>query len=240
MTGLQELYMSNHWMESPREAATLSALSSLTALELSLSRWDEPFGPLPPSLKALGLVLLPDVFNPRSPTATEPIVYRPVYHREPFASPGLRASLTNNGTHAAPAVRTLALSFSNHFSGCDQDEPYQARSMHIDLTPDSIPCAFPTLEEFTYQQYRAGYDFRVSDSSEDEEDRAARDWGTVPQVFDLVALLEAAPGLRRVNLGDEITGVTDATREWLRRHRPGLRADWRPWSIKLELLPPGQ
>jgi hypothetical protein len=70
------------------------------------------------------------------------------------------------------------------------------------LTPESAPCAFSRLEEFNIRLYGQGT--RGNNSA------------------DLVALLEAAPRLRLINLQD-IQHISNSTLQWLQVRRQGFR-----------------
>jgi hypothetical protein len=89
--------------------------------------------------------------------------------------------------------------------------------MIMALVADSIPCAFSGLEEFI---------LRVKETGLDDG----------PHSADLVALLEAAPGLRRVRL-EGIPNLTSTTVTWLARYRPGFQMEVGDRGVVLELPP---
>jgi hypothetical protein len=119
-----------------------------------------------------------------------------------LACPGLRDALGDS----AASLRRLDIRI---YCACARQFPYKNTyfdvpcALRFDLTPDSIPCAFPSLEEFLLEPVKPG---------------AAARYHTA----DLLPLLEAAPGLRRVHLRD-IGNVSLETVQWLLAHRPGAR-----------------
>jgi hypothetical protein len=206
---LQELDLSAAAMglADPTACAPLAALSSLTALTLPLAKWDEPFGPLPPGLASLTLSLVPTTraFHLQMAYGSDRFAAIPTHLSVvplPLACPGLKDSL---GPVAA-SLRRLSISMYTEYATEVNDDyncftlPY---SLHLALTPDSIPCAFPGLEEFT---------FRLEHMDAKANNHCAT----------LTALLEAAPSLRRIWL-IEVANVALETMEWLSERRPGFR-----------------
>jgi hypothetical protein len=195
---------------APAACAPLAALTALTALTLPLAKWDEPFGPLPPALENLQLTLA----LPNHGFGFEVFESLSAVTVD-LACPGLRASL---GAAAASLPR-LTLVFDAEWARTDLHGIFIDCILSLPLTHDSVPCAFSGLEEFTLRLEGTGVD-------------------DGPHSADLVALLEAAPGLRRVRL-EGIPNVSCATTVWLSAHRPGFRMKEREGVVVFELPPPG-
>jgi hypothetical protein len=174
------------------DCSPLSILSGLTALTLGVHKWDEPCGPLPPALQNLEIQLLPPLvfFGFDENTQDGRSVALDLTCR------GLRDSLGP----AAASLQRLTVTYQTFDASYNGNDEQVDCICHVNLTQDSIPCAFSGLKEFKFAVY--------------EVDR--RD----PHTADLVALLEAAPGLRRVQL-DDIPNLSGTTTAWLLRERPG-------------------
>jgi hypothetical protein len=215
LTALRELDRGIDWLLGEEACGPLTALGALTALTLQLGEWHELFGPLPPALDILTLYLTP----PQVYVQEESEEARRVF--EPLESRGLRSSLSDDGA-APPPLRRLRIIMNLERARLPPNEEhggdYQDFVVDLRLNAFSIPCAFPSLEEFT---------FTLKD--------AARP--IVSQSADLVALLEAAPALRHVRLSN-MNCLSIGTIQWLLAHRPGFRAGGAPRSIVLELPPP--
>jgi hypothetical protein len=205
LTQIRELCMSSLKMgfKDPATAAPLTALSFLTALTLPLAKWDTPLGALPPALQSPSLEFLPAVraFNLQLNRYKSPPA-QPIIVPVSLACPGLRDSL-------GPADGSLRLlSISLHAKDARESSLrgncfYLPCAFRFNLTTDSIPCAFPALEEFSLHAEHTGAEARY-------------------HTADLLPLLEAAPGLRRVHL-KKLGNVSLETMQWLARRRPGFQ-----------------
>jgi hypothetical protein len=209
LTGLQELKLD---VFPPDTLAPVwDSLTALTSLTFTSYRWGEPFGLLPRNLKYFCLMAryFPGPFVQRTGEAR--------HICEPLSCPGLRASV---GAAAAASLRHLHVIINmENFREC-RDYTSQNCLVDLFLTPDSIPCAFPGLEQLTVIL----------------ED--ATDHPNVPHTADLVALLEAAPGLRGVWLRG-FYSLSFNTMLCLQARRPGFKMrggpSWGNCDIVLEL-----
>jgi hypothetical protein len=202
LAGLQELTLELMYPSAPAAFAPLAALSSLTFLELHLRRWDLPFPNLPPNLQHLRLELRPDSDYEHGygeeidEEGTNCI-------RETLPAPGLIDTL--GGAGAALSLRRLEVNFSFHKFYFMEAGGLARYAVRLALTPESFPCAFPALEEFSLY---------LGHTRKDSSCHSA----------DLVALFEAAPGLRSAEI-QHIGNLSFETMEWLDRHRPGRRLE---------------
>jgi hypothetical protein len=229
LTQLKELNFSpGYGFLQPGGFAPLAALSALTALTLPLAKWDVtepellPVGPLPslpPALETLTLQLSPlsggfvleDLRGGDYPYYEQPDVPQRV--DESLESAGLRDALAA----AAPTLRRLDIILTTGEAAQVSKSRYEhsfAYALYLKLTPESLPCLLPGLEEFS---------FNLDDQDSGENHTAG-----------LIALLEAAPGLRRVRLKG-INSMSLMTMVWLAEHRPGFRLEGGQWDITLEL-----
>jgi hypothetical protein len=148
LKGVKELDMdANYGFTDPASFAPLAALTAVTALTLSLAEWDTSFGPLPSALERLTLKLLP------LPYAFElfPYDYNHVHDVSiSLACPGFKESLGG----AADSVKHLDITLEVGEAGLVRpmrEQPTPAIvNIELALAPDSIPCAFPALEEFSF------------------------------------------------------------------------------------------
>jgi hypothetical protein len=224
LTGLQELNIfstgdNNCGILSPDSCAPLAALSSLTALTLPLAYWADSFGPLPPALKSLALQLRPLKSNICLQVLLEEddrrIPYEPA---QPLPLALACPHLLDDEAGAAASLPRLDITFTIGRAGIvytRASEWCAQYALHLTLAADSIPCAFSALEEFSFKL---------------QEEKN----GVGPHVADLVALLEAAPGLRHVRL-EGMHSLTFNTILWLEEHRPGFRFSGGAKNILLTL-----
>jgi hypothetical protein len=216
LTGLKELEIWSDGMSlTPSSVAPLAALSALTALALPLVDWHVPFGPLPLALEHLHLYLntlsgaygFADLEGPARLVSVG------------LSCPALGPAL---GGAAVSSLRRLDLTYNAHLA-CERTTDGEGSALvviSLRLTPDSIPCAFPALEEFSFT-----LDLPVEGPEEVDAAHTA----------DLRALFKAAPGLRRVEL-EGINNLSLATWDWLRAECPGAQwgVDERTLIIELQ------
>jgi hypothetical protein len=126
-------------------------------------------------------------------------------------SPKLRETLS---AAAAASVRRLTIHCIDEYDGVSVN--FRSCVLRLALTVCSIPCAFYGLEEFI---------FTVDKTARPNPLHSA----------DLVALLEAAPGLRRVTLSG-VQNLSEPTQQWLAAHRPGHCLGGGEGDTMLELL----
>jgi uncharacterized membrane protein YgcG len=182
-------YGSLHLNPDEGSLGALSALTALVSLTLGTLPSDAIFPPLPPSITELCLTMIHRrTLEPWYSSHHWGLI--PVEERlepPPPPPPPPPPVAPDGGVAAAPAagpppssVRRLSICYLLDCKDSERTTIYDARScaLRLELTPRSLPCAFPALEEFIFTIPNA----------------------TKYNTADLTDLFEAAPNLQRVRL----------------------------------------
>jgi hypothetical protein len=197
------------------EYAPLSALSSLTALTLPLHHHRKSLAPLPPGLQTLSIYLQPEEDDGDLTGQWNDVQWETRAVVLTLSAPNARRVFAR--TAAGASLRSLHITVdlqiarnAYYTSGMvkEDDEPPHF-IVRLSLSRDSLPCAFPGLEEFSFALEEA-YNPQIM--------------GRLPQMVDFVALFRAAPRLRTVRLKG-IHEISYDSLQWLMRRRPGFRID---------------